>query len=480
MTVIDPPRAPRFGPRPGADGRQGEDQSEPTGRLPAWPLFMLLVLFPLWWFLGLSTFIFPILAAPMALFLLRRRPIKVPPGFLLWALFLVWVVAGVAMLGVNPPGTVAEPASSRLVAYALRTVNYFSVTVIFLYAGNLTERELPRLRLVRMLGALFVTTLVGGLVGIAFPTLQLRSPVSSLLPASLAADDFVQRLVTPSVAQVQEVLGGVPRPSAPFEYTNAWGNNLSILMVWFVLGWVVYGSRLRRGLGVLLLLLAVIPVTFSLNRGLWIGLLLSFVYVAFRLALRGKALAVVAIALALVVGGAVFTASPLQGIVADRLQNQHSNELRTSLTRDAISGATRSPVIGFGSTRAVQGARRSVAVGPTSQCPQCGGAVIGSNGHLWLLIFSHGFIGAALYVGFFLQAIVRYWRDTTPLGIAGGLAIALPLFYMFVYGALVSPLCMYLLSMALLWRNDMERRRARALASAERAVVPATAGAGVG
>jgi hypothetical protein len=51
---------------------------------------------------------------------------------------------------------------------------------------------------------------------------------------------------------------------------------------------------------------------------------------------------------------------------------------------------------------------------------------------------------------------------------------------MFVYGALVSPLCMYLLSMALLWRNDMERRRARALASAERAVVPATAGAGVG
>jgi O-antigen ligase len=461
--------------------RQYGAPSEPRGRLPAWPLFALLVLFPLWWFLGLSTFIFPILAVPMAVFLLRRRPVKVPPGFLLWALFLVWVVAGGIMLGVNPPGTVAEPASGRVVAYSLRTINYFAVTVIFLYAGNLTERELPRLRLVRMLGALFLTTLIGGLVGILFPDLQLRSPVASLLPGSLASDDFVQRLVTPSVAQVQEVLGyGAPRPTAPFEYTNAWGNNLSILMVWFVLGWLVYGSSLRRTLGVPLLLLAVIPVTFSLNRGLWIGLLIAVVYVAVRLALRGKPVAVAGIALALVAGAAIFTASPLQDVVVNRLQNQHSNEVRTSLTQEAIKGATRSPAIGFGSTRAVQGGRRSVAVGRTDECAQCGNAVIGSNGHLWLLIFSNGFVGAALYVGFFLQAIARFWRDSTPLGIAGGLAITLPMFYMLVYGALVSPLCIYLISLALLWRNDMERRRTPALLAAERTVRPGLACTGVG
>jgi hypothetical protein len=73
------------------------------------------------------------------------------------------------------------------------------------------------------------------------------------------------------------------------------------------------------------------------------------------------------------------------------------------------------------------------------------------------MIFANGFVGAGLYVGFFVYAIWRYRNDHSAIGIAGGLGVLLPLFYMFVYNALTSPLCVYLLSVALLWKNDQIR-----------------------
>src|ERR687895_2747397 len=62
----------------------------------AWPLWALIMLYPLWWLLGLGTFIFPLAAVPMGIYLLRRcRPIKVPPGFGIWLLFLAWFCVSV-------------------------------------------------------------------------------------------------------------------------------------------------------------------------------------------------------------------------------------------------------------------------------------------------------------------------------------------------------------------------------------------------
>ncbi len=73
---------------------------------------------------------------------------------------------------------------------------------------------------------------------------------------------------------------------------------------------------------------------------------------------------------------------------------------------------------------------------------------------LWLLIITQGFTGAALYVAFFLGAIRRHWRDRSPVGLAGVLVMGLVLLYMFVYDGLVTPLSLYLVSFALLWRNS--------------------------
>ncbi|MQA86947.1 MAG: hypothetical protein GEV03_20535 [Streptosporangiales bacterium] len=432
---------------------------------PGWPLTAIFVFFPVWWALGLSEFILPILAVPMALHLLRRAPIKVPPGFGIWMLFLLWVVVGAVVLNVNPPDTLPGSAASRSIAFTHRLVNYLAVTVAMLYIGNLSERELPRYRLIRMLGIFFMITVAGGLLAIARPTFEFTSPFEMLLPSSLTANPYVQSLVHPAVAQIQDVLGfDAPRPKAPFDYTNTWGNNLSILGIWFVVGWwarrpVNPRSRLFAAAVVLA---AVIPAVYSLNRGMWIGVGLSLGYVALRLAARGRVAVLGALAVAVAVGLLIFAVSPLHTVVEERLENPRSNEIRATLSIQAVQHAADSPIIGYGSTRTALGSNESIAIGRSSSCPQCGNFTIGSNGHLWFLLIANGFVGAALYVLFFLGVAWRYRRDVTPIGIAGTLVALLALFYGLFYNALVTPLLLYLTSVALLWRNETHRREEEA------------------
>jgi len=77
----------------------------------------------------------------------------------------------------------------------------------------------------------------------------------------------------------------------------------------------VKGGKGRRFAGVLILGVAAVPVVYSLNRGLWIALGLSAGYAAYRLALKGRLAAIVAIVMSLVLGIVIFLASPLSGIV---------------------------------------------------------------------------------------------------------------------------------------------------------------------
>ena len=54
--------------------------------------------------------------------------------------------------------------------------------MIFLYAGNLTGRELPRRRLVFLLAWLFAVTVAGGLLGVFDGRLSFSSPLELALP----------------------------------------------------------------------------------------------------------------------------------------------------------------------------------------------------------------------------------------------------------------------------------------------------------
>ena len=431
-------------------------------RLPtAWPLTALFVLYPLWWALGLPSFIFAILAVPMAVQLWRRGSVRVPPGFGFWLILLVWVAVSVVMMNLTPPGTLTPSGSGRYIGWIIRVANFVALTVAMLYVLNLDERELPRQRMVRLFGFMAVVTVIGGWVGILLPHLGFTAPLNHLLPRSIAREPFVARLMHIEVAQVQEVLAGEAssfRPAAPFEYTNTWGENLAILLIWFIVGWVVLGGGLRRITGYLVVLAAIFPIVYSLNRGVWISIGIGAVYVGIRLALRGRILVLAGLALGAAAVGILIMASPLGRTFTERLENGHSDDIRSTLSTKAVDAANHSPVLGYGANRALIGSNRSIAIGKSAECAQCGNRELGSNGQLWSLLVGQGYVGAFCYSAFFLWCLWRFRHDHTAIGIAGSLVLILMLFFQFLYGALNTTLAYGLMSVALLARNDLHLR----------------------
>jgi hypothetical protein len=433
--------------------------SRPDVWLPAWPLAGLLVLYPLWWALGLGVLIFPLAAVPMAWFLVKAqyagRSVRVPPGFLFWLIFLVVLVVGVAVLGADPAGTVPERGLARIPGVLFRLGEYAALTVLLLYAGNLTERELPKARLVRQLGWLFAITVAGGLLGVFAGTFEFTSPIELLLPEHIRDKGFIRSLVHPYAAQIHDILGDDrPRPAAPWGYTNTWGNNFLLLVVWFCAA--LFGaaaSRRARVLAVACLAVSVIPVVISLNRGLWIGLGVAALYAAVRLALAGRVWVIGVLIAALAAIGAALVVTPLGDVVTARLDNGKSNGVRSYLVERSVTGWAESPLIGFGSTRTTIGGRNSITVGESHDCERCGNFTIGGNGQFWQLIFAHGGLGTLGYLGFFGYGIWRFRRDRSAIGIAGGCALIGSFVSMFWYNTLVPPLAFMFLGYALLWRN---------------------------
>ncbi|GAA4597709.1 hypothetical protein GCM10023194_73320 [Planotetraspora phitsanulokensis] len=412
-----------------------------------WPVGALLIGYPVWWALGLGGLAVIVLAVPMAVILWRRRPIRVPKGFGLWLLLLAGYLISAVTLAETPDGTYGDLSPGRVTGYLVRLAVYASLLVMVVYLGNLSLDELPQLTLVRMLGVLFITTVTGGLLGVFAPGFQFTSPLETVLPEWIGDNSFVRNLIHPTAAQIQHVLGhSSPRPEAPFEWANAWGSNVSVLVIWFVVGWWAYGGPYRRVTAAVLLAAAAVPIVYSLNRGLWIGLAISAVY----LALRGRPLLVGAAA---ALAGAAFFLSPLSTIVAQRIDSPHSNDIRAFTVSSTVRVAATSPLIGYGNTRNAFGNQSTITTGKTQWCEECGHPPLGSDGQLWLLLISQGFAGALLYVGFFAGAVRRFWQDRTPIGQAGTLVMILVLFYMFVYDGLISALSLYLISFALLWRN---------------------------
>jgi len=423
-------------------------------RLPThWPFTALVAFFPIWWALGLGSFAIIGFSLPMLLQLRRARPLRVPRGFAFWLCFLAAVLVSGLMLGRTAPDTLPHGAATQLIAYSLRFLNYVAATVLLLYVMNMRGRGLTDRRIVGCLATFFIVAVAGGLLGLAAPGFNFTSPFEWLLPHHLAENSYVRVLVHPAAAQNQDVLGfTAARPKAPFEYTNTWGNVIGLLIVWFTV-WAVRARGRGRVVAVIVLCIALVPIVNSLNRGLWVGLGLGLLLLAVRLAMSGKLVTVIGLAAAVSTLAVVVLASPLATVVQERLNHGHSNDIRTNLAEAAFKGATESPVIGWGTTREVRGSYQSIAVGTTSGCARCGNADIGSTGHFWLTIFAQGFVGMALYLGFFLSVLWFYRGQRTAIGIGAQMTIIMSLWFMFVYSAVGWPLALQMIAVGVLWRQ---------------------------
>ena len=428
--------------------------------LPGWPLVLMYAGFPIWWLLGLANIGFVIVAIPMAYQLLKRRTIATPHGFGLWLLFLAWAAAGVLTLWADAPG--AQPASGlgRLLPFGYRLLWYIAATIFLLYVGNMRERELPTRQIVRLLSWFFLVTVAGGYLGWILPHLEFSSVLELVLPHSITNIEFVRILIHPGAAQIQNIIGHEsPRPKAPFSFANDWGANYGMLLPFFILSWLRYPSKWRRRLFPVVALAAIPPVIFSLNRGLWLGLIAMTGYAIIWVTVRGRFGAAVALVGAAVVVAGVVILSPLGHQVQERIANPHSNTGRERLASLAVQSTLEgSPVIGFGAPRAVQGNFFSIAGGATPTCPQCSPPLLGTQGHLLLLVFAHGFVGALWFLGFVYYRFFRGLRDPSPDAMA---YTAVGVFFtavMPVYDLVSAPLITLMLALGLLWRREQQAR----------------------
>jgi polysaccharide biosynthesis protein PslJ len=367
-----------------------------------WPVPLLLVAFPLWWVLGLAAVIWVILAVPMLAWLATQPRVRVPKGFGLWWAFLFWMLLSATQLD----------EARRMYAFGFRVVGF-------------------------------------GFLALVMPNGEVPTLASKLLPGAVAANPFMQDLFGAKLAQVQTFIGyDLPRPAAPFTYTNEWGGTLAMLTPMALTSLSLLRSYLARNLVRLLLVASLVPIVVSSNRGLWVGVGVGLVYAAIRVALRGNTRSLVAIVGFLVLVGALVTLTPLERYYTDRLEHQHSNERRSDLGELAVRGALERPLLGYG--------------GPRESPDLPNAPDLGTHGQLYLVMFSHGLPGIAFFIGWWLWALWASRRGATGPPLWCHVVLLIGVLEFFFYDMMPTQLHLMMLLAAVAWREEEAAQAAAA------------------
>lgn len=381
------------------------------------------------WFLGLAAFFWIIVAFCLSLSFLIRRELAFPRRFGIWLLFLAWVALSAFELN----------HSGGALVFGQRYLNILAATVIFLWIFNATRSALPDTAIVNGLVLYWAILVCGGMVAILAPGVSFHTPAEHLVPGSLLSNGYLYSSLHARFADVQALFGfPVGRPMIFFSATNAWGAMVALLTPFVFSALEQPMVPLRRKLIQGLLVLSVVPIVVSLNRGMWIALCVAAVYVAVRFAIRLNFRSVAWLAgLAGVIVVLIFS-TPLGGLIGARITTPtQSNESRTTLYDEAAAGIKKSPLLGHGGPR------------PAELNPD--GPPVGTHSHLLFLAFSHGLPALAFFLAWFGLTFLRSGR----LKGAGFWAhVALLVFFVeSPYYLLEAHLVVAMMAAALIWRR---------------------------
>lgn len=397
--------------------------------LPRWPFTAMLAFFPLWWVLGFAEMAWIPLAACMVVLMVRRGGIQVPRGFAIWLMFIVLMCASV--IGIDTSG--------RLIGFVYRALLYIMITVVFVYVYN--ARETLTMRYVLGVLSLFwLWAVLGGFAGIVAPEFSFRTPLSYVLPQGLQANELIGEMVVRRLTQYNpdSWLALDPRPSAPFLYTNGWGNVYSITLPMVV----AYLTLIPRGRRFWLLILAIplslIPAFLTLNRGMFIGLAVAAAYLFFRFALAGRLRAVALLSVIGVIAGIAAVALDVGSKLTDRVETSSSTEDRANLYEETFVRTLQSPFFGYGAPRP------SFTDGAPSA---------GTQGHLWMVMFSHGFPALVCFLGALVWMFFATARASSTAMLVLHTVQLVILVEVFFYGVLPNGLILTLPAAALAMRE---------------------------
>jgi hypothetical protein len=162
------------------------------------------------------------------------------------------------------------------------------------------------------------------------------------------------------------------------------------------------------------------------------------------------------------VAAAVLWASPLGDLAEQRAENPHSNNRRGMLLSETVASVTEgSPLVGFGSTRDVQGGFGSIAGGATPDCPACDPPPLGTQGQLWLVLFSQGWLGLAFFLLFVALALARSVRCRTTNEAVCTFVVGIFLLQLPIYDTLGLPLMVVMIAIGLVARERVATERHR-------------------
>lgn len=405
--------------------------------LPAvWPIVAIFLLQPVWWLLGLAGFVMPVVGLLLLASLLFRRRITAPKGIGLYLLFLLWV-------GISAT-QVSDPRQAFSLVY--RGGFYLAAGALFLYVFNQRHDELPTATVMKTMATFFGILVIGGWIGMVAPAVTLPTVMKSFVPQGLLNDQFVKDLVSASTSSGRAFRAyPIHRPKAPFTYTNEWGAAFAVTLP-FALGALAYIRRKPwRDLLLLLLAVSVFPLVFSLNRGAWLSALGGVVYATLRLARGRNAQLLKAMALGILVVGALLFVSPLGEIIQARITNGYGDAHREELYGQSMELVRASPVFGYGAPVLVEGNLSA-----------------GTHGQLWTILVSQGLPGLILFVSWLLWAL---WKASRPLppGHPGDrtarfwceVVIFVAIIQMPYYDLLPWGLAAAMIAAALAWREQM-------------------------
>lgn len=370
FSVTREPELPALGPPPGY---------LPTG----WPVTMVFYGYLFFWAMGVSNFIWIIVAVPMLITLMKMERARLPSGAGMWMLFLGWTLLSVFAVGID----------SRAVVWGYRFSVYLAAGIVMVYVYNLPRREFPVSKAVRAMGTYWLFIVGSGFLSLVMPDLEFQSPIQAILPGSLGQNPFVMEMTQARLAQVHDFLGfEVTRPAGPFTYTNNWGSNIALLAPMIVV-WSSTLSGWRRNALLGVAVASILPVIQSLNRGLWISVGIGMVYAAIRYAFNRRIRPLVLLIAFFIVVVVVAIVTPLGSLVTQRIDEGHSDTRRLSLYEQSIDAALESPLIGHG--------------GPIPDAEDPEGPPVGTHGQIWLLLVSYGFPAATIFVGFLAYLLLR-------------------------------------------------------------------------
>lgn len=378
-TVVDARRMPSAGPAPPL--------------LPIWPLTVMFGLVPVWWLAGAFYLGWPVFGVLLLALLVTRGRNPLPPGTLLWLLFLALVVVSATQL----------PSPDAVPTFALRLGFYATALVVGVYGYAAARERSTPVALLVPLAAFWLGLVALGWLAVLAPRFALTTPTEMLLPAGVANHPFIQDMVHLGAAEFSaRSLDPIYRPAAPFAYTNNYGSAFAI-----TLPCVVAYTMLRRRGALRLLLLVSLPLSLppaflTLNRGMFLSLGVGLAVLSARAIVRGN-LRVVASTLGVaVLGGFAALFIPVAELISRRVDASGTNTDRLSLYAEVLRRIGDSPWLGYGA--------------PVDSDTVAAQAPIGSQGQLWLVVFSHGIPALGCFVGWFVVAGLRCARVTTSAG----------------------------------------------------------------